>query len=59
MTLLDACREVMSDPEMKTKYPDGLDGFDIITEIRIKHGEDAFNLCSVLDVIDEMQKFYG
>lgn len=59
MTLLDACREVMSDPTMKGKYPDGLAAADILNEIRIKHGEDAFPYVSLIDVCDEMEAFYG
>ena len=58
MTLLDACREVMNDKAVLAQYPKGLDGNDILHEIRQKH-PDAFPLCSVLDVVDEMNKFYG
>lgn len=58
MTLLDACREVMSDPGVRTRYPDGLAPRDILTEIRVKH-PGAFPLCSVIDVADEMRAFYG
>lgn len=59
MTLLDACREVMSDREVTSKYLAGLDAADILTEIRNKHGRDAFALCTVIDVADEMRSFYG
>lgn len=59
MTLLDACREVMSDPDMRRYYPDGLDASDILKEIRARHGQDAFPLVSIIDVADEMRGFYG
>ena len=59
MTLLDACREVMSDPEVTARYPDGLNSADVLTEIRGKHGADAFPLVSVIDVADEMRSFFG
>lgn len=58
MTLLEACREVMQDKSVTSKYPQGLDGNDVMTEIRIKH-PDAFPLCSIIDVVDEMRKIYG
>src|SRR5690606_21676134 len=58
MTLLDACREVMRDNEVLDRYPNGLDGNDILTEIRRKH-PGAFPLVSVLDVVDEMRSFFG
>lgn len=57
-TLMDACREVMRDDEMPKKYPKGMSAGDILTEIRIKH-PDAFPLVSVLDVANEMIKFFG
>jgi len=31
----------------------------VLNEIRVKHGEDAFSLCSILDVCDEMTALYG
>lgn len=58
MTLLDACREVMSDSETTARYPEGLNAGDVLTEIRRKH-PDAFPLVSVIDVADEMRSFYG
>lgn len=58
MTLLDACREVMSDKALMAKYPEGLDGNDVLAEIRVKH-PGAFPWVSVLDVVNEMRKFYG
>ena len=59
MTLLDACREGMRDPSMGAKYPEGLNAADVLTEIRAKHGSDAFPLVSVIDVADEMRSFFG
>ena len=59
MTLLDACREVMRDHSMGAKYPKGLNAADVLTEIRAKHGADAFPLVSVIDVADEMRSFFG
>ena len=58
MTLLDACREVMADDAVLAKYPKGLDGNDVLDEIRVKH-PGAFPLVSVLDVVDEMRRFFG
>lgn len=59
MTLLDACRDIMSDKTVLARYPEGLDAAEILTEIRAKHGSDAFCLCSVLDIANEMTFFYG
>lgn len=59
MTLLDACREVMNDPDTKRYYPDGVAPLDILKEIRARHGQDAFEFCTVIDVADEMRAFYG
>lgn len=59
VTLLDACREVMADEEVLARYPDGLAPVDILDEIRKKHGPDAFALCTVIDVADEMRAFFG
>jgi hypothetical protein len=58
MTLLDACREVMRDKAVTARYPRGLNAGDVLTEIRAKHA-DAFPLCTVIDVADEMRSFYG
>lgn len=59
MTLMEACIEVMNDRQIALKYPQGMNSGDILTEIRAKHGDDAFAFCSILDVHDEMEKFYG
>ena len=59
MSLLDACREVMRDESVTARYPRGLNAADVLTEIRRKHGNDAFPLCTVLDVADEMRAFFG
>jgi hypothetical protein len=59
MTLLDACREVIGDPEVTARYPAGLNASDLLREIRAKHGEDAFALCSVIDVANEMNRWLG
>lgn len=59
MTLLDACREVMRDPSIKAKYPEGLLSYDVLAEIRMRHGDDAFPLCTVIDVANEMRAFFG
>lgn len=58
MTLLDACREVMQDPEVGKRYPRGLTAADVLDEIRLKH-PGAFPLVSWLDVHDEMKAFFG
>lgn len=57
-TLLDACREVMRDSELGKKYPKGVSAGDVLTEIRLRY-PDAFPLVSVLDVANEMIKFFG
>lgn len=59
MTLREACAEVMADDAVSERYPDGLMARDILGEIRAKHGPDAFALCSILDVCDEMVVLYG
>lgn len=59
MTLLDACREVMADRDVLARYPKGVNAADVLTEIRAKHGTDAFPLVSVIDVADEMRSFFG
>jgi hypothetical protein len=58
VTLLDACRSVMRD-DHGDKYPDGLDSADVLAEIRAKFGADAFPLCTVIDVANEMRAFFG
>lgn len=58
-TLRDCCIEVMNDREVVSRYPNGLDGNDILAEIRVKHGPDAFPYVSILDVCDEMTAVYG
>lgn len=58
MTLIEACAEVMADREVLARYPEGLMARDILSEIRAKHGEDAFALCSILDVCDEMNRLF-
>ena len=61
MTLLDACREVMSQSKeyLNREYPHGLSSSDILKEIRFRYGPDAFPLVSIIDVADEMRAFYG
>ena len=61
MTLLDACREVMGQPKehLNREYPEGLSAADVLFEIRLRFGADAFPLVSVIDVADEMRSFYG
>lgn len=60
MTLLDAVRDVMSDKSVTSQYPkEGLNAADVLKEIRIKYGDDAFPYVSVIDVADELQAFYG
>lgn len=56
--LSDAVREVMQDPEMQRKYPQGLNAVDVLTEIRARE-PGAFPLCTVIDVADELQSIYG
>lgn len=58
-TLLDACWEVMNDPEITARYPKGIAAVEVLEEIRKKRGPDAFPLCTWLDVYDEMKKLYG
>jgi len=57
------CKEVMDlyaqSDSMRNLYPDGMNSAAILTEIRAIHGEDAFSLCSILDVHDEMEALYG
>lgn len=57
--MLDACREVMRDEAVTARYPKGLNSADVLKEIRAKHGDDAFPLCTVIDVADEMRAFFG
>lgn len=59
MHLREACLEIMEDRVVRDKYPEGLMAKDILHEIRVKHGEDAFVYCSILDVCDEMKALYG
>lgn len=58
------CKEIMelhADPhsDLRKRYPRGMDSNDILVEIRELHGLDAFSLCSILDVHDEMTALYG
>lgn len=48
----------MDDESIVACYPNGLDGNDILAEIRFKHGDGAFPYVSILDVIDEMRALY-
>jgi hypothetical protein len=59
VTLLDACRTIMSNGEMMARYPKGLSSADVLTEIRSKWGAFAFPFVTVIDVADEMRSFYG
>jgi hypothetical protein len=59
MTLREAVAEVMADDEVRSLYSKGLAAADVLHEIRVKHGKDAFALCSVLDVCDELEALYG
>lgn len=59
MTLNDAVREIMNDRAIDPKYTKGMTPGEVLTEIRVKHGEDAFSLCTVIDVADELQAIYG
>lgn len=59
MTLLDAVRAVMAEPETRDAHPDGLTAADVLDCIRQRFGADAFPLVSVLDVHDELTAFYG
>lgn len=54
-----ACKEVMDDPEVTARYPEGLDSASILMEIRAKKGADAFPYADILDVHDEMTALYG
>ena len=58
MHLRDAVQEVMQDPEVRGRYPQGLTGSEVLIEIRKKH-PGGFPLCSPLDVIDELRILYG
>lgn len=53
-SLLDACRLVMN----KVKPGQSMDSSEILSTIRRRFG-DVFPYCSVIDVADEMRKFYG
>ena len=55
----EAVRGVMKDDEVRARYPEGLTAGDVLTEIRHKHGGDAFPLCTWLDVHEELSGFYG
>lgn len=61
MHLREACAEVMSDKAVTAKYREqgGMTSADVLNEIRGKHGADAFGLCSILDVHDEMSALFG
>lgn len=58
-TLGEACRVVMEDTEVTARYPKGLNGGDVLMEIRTRFGANAWPLVSVLDVIDELTALYG
>lgn len=59
VSLLDACRSVMSEPDVMRRYPYGLTPREILKEIRARHGADAFPFVSTIDVAEEMRSFYG
>ena len=55
-TLLDAIRTVMNSPERKEKYPYGMTGAEMHDELAKRKWLPP--LCSVLDVTNEMRRFY-
>lgn len=59
VTLLDAIREVMSDPDIRVRYPEGLDSGEVLAEVRTRFGDDAFPYVTVIDVADDLRSFYG
>lgn len=59
MHLSNACGYIMEDPSMRDKYPHGMTPAEVLTEIRLKFGYDAFELCTVIDVADELTNLYG
>lgn len=57
--LTEAVAEVFNDMEVTLRYPNGLNAADVLTEIRKKRGDDAFSLCSIIDVADECRYLFG
>lgn len=57
-SLSEACVAVFLDRE-KDRYPDGMNAGDVLTEIRRRWGANAFALCTVIDVADEMDAAFG
>ena len=57
--LRQACREVMADPEVRSRYPEGMTSGEVLAEIRHKKGDDAFPYVDILDVHDELTAIYG
>lgn len=49
----------MNDPEITDRYPKGLNASEVLREIRVRHGEDAFKYCTVIDVADELKAIFS
>lgn len=60
----DACHEVMvlhstPESEVRARHPKGLTAIDVLDEVRLLKGADAFPLCTWLDAHDELTALYG
>ena len=60
----DACHEVMvlhstPDSEVRARHPKGMTARDVLDEVRLLKGADAFPLCTWLDAHDELTALYG
>lgn len=55
--LRETLRKVGKDPAFQAKYPDGATGQEYLEAAQEMTG--GFELCSCLDVIDELRVIYG
>ena len=58
----DLQREVaitMEDRSIIAAYPDGMNATEVLREIRIRIGNNAFPMASPIDVADELRELYG
>lgn len=56
--LREAVRAIMDDHDIQQDFPDGMSAVDVLTEMR-ERNPDAFPLCTVIDVADELRAIYG
>lgn len=54
-----AIQEVFADPATARDYPNGLNGADMLAEIRSRGPGYEFPLVGVLDVVKTLREFWG